>query len=171
MPIAYLVTWTEFERGWGQRPDGYSLHPTKEAWDAFYKTYRAKMPASAPDEYSAPDDPVAVEIDDMLAEKLAQEGSLRYWERGLTVTVGETGARFARETDPTPAKTFIELCLAKKAKPEDIDDYVELWHTGKAGNGRELREYLGMNKEEYAEFMKDPASLYKTLYARMTPAS
>lgn len=171
MSIAYLVTWTEFERGWGQRPDGYSMHPTKEAWDAFFKAYKAKMPANAPDEYSNPSDPVAVEIDDVLAEKLTQEGSLRYGDRDLTVTVGETGARVVRETAPTPPKTFIELCLEKKASPEDVDDYVELWHTSKGGQGRDLREYLGMTKEEYAAFMKDPASLYKTLYARMTPAS
>lgn len=28
--VAYCQEWTEFERGWGQRSDGYSLHATKE---------------------------------------------------------------------------------------------------------------------------------------------
>ena len=171
MPIAYLVQWTEHERHWGQRPDGYSLHATKEVWTAYLAAHEAQKLPETPDEYSAPGEAVAVEVDNMLAEKLAVEGSIRYWERALSIEVGETGTRVVREKDPTPAKTFIQLCLEKKASPEDVDDYVDRWHTSEGGFGLDLREYLGMNKEEYAEFMRDPASLYKTLYARMTPAS
>jgi hypothetical protein len=170
MPIAYLVTWVEFERGWGNRPDGYSLHPSKTSWDTYYAAYRGALPKETPDEYSIPEgEPVAVEVDDMLAEKLALEGSQRYWRGALVIDVAETGTRTVREREPTPVKTFIELCLEKKASPDQVDDFVERWHNS-PGKGVELREYLGMTREEYADFMRDPASLYKTLYAHMQPA-
>lgn len=50
-----LDTWTESERGWGQRPDGCSLHLTIEDYNLFLEDYWADMPDSAPDEYSRPD--------------------------------------------------------------------------------------------------------------------
>lgn len=51
--------WIESERGWGQRPDGHSLHRTSTDRDMFIALYWAKMPArdrngNPPDEYSFP---------------------------------------------------------------------------------------------------------------------
>jgi len=34
--------WTESERGWGRRPDGFSLHLTNEACAEFIRRYNAK---------------------------------------------------------------------------------------------------------------------------------
>jgi hypothetical protein len=46
--------WIESERGWGTRPDGYSLHNRMEDYRAFVAEYWASMPSSTPDEYSRP---------------------------------------------------------------------------------------------------------------------
>ena len=46
--------WEESERGWGVRPDGYSLHLTNGDLKAFIAAHWAKMPPTAPDEYSRP---------------------------------------------------------------------------------------------------------------------
>lgn len=39
MQQIWAVEWTEFERGWGQRPDGWSLHSSKDDAESFIKDY------------------------------------------------------------------------------------------------------------------------------------
>lgn len=61
MHPAILVHWTESERGWGQRPDGVSLHRSKEAAAAYIEEYWDRMPprgpkGEVPDEYTFPHD-------------------------------------------------------------------------------------------------------------------
>lgn len=58
MPKIYEVVlqrWEESERGWGTRPDGYSLHLTAADLKAFIKDYWDSMPDQVQDEYSRPD--------------------------------------------------------------------------------------------------------------------
>ena len=56
MPVAVMVSWTESERGWGQRPDGYSFHLDNTSAEEFIEKYWDGMPdGPAPDEYSRPD--------------------------------------------------------------------------------------------------------------------
>ena len=56
--------WVESERGWGIRPDGYSLHLNSEDLDKFVRQYWSRMPDQVPDEYSRPSgEPVWVEVD------------------------------------------------------------------------------------------------------------
>jgi len=66
MANLWMFTWTEYERGWGQRPDGCSLHATKEDALQFVKDYWKKERASdggvVPDEYSKQDSDVPTEI-------------------------------------------------------------------------------------------------------------
>lgn len=47
--------WEESERGWGTRPDGYSLHLCDEDRKAYIRDYWNSMPDEVPDEYSRPD--------------------------------------------------------------------------------------------------------------------
>jgi len=57
MKQAFNVTvqkWEESERGWGVRPDGYSLHIDDVQYKLFIAAYWATMPKDAPDEYSRP---------------------------------------------------------------------------------------------------------------------
>ena len=46
--------WEESERGWGARPDGYSLHLTQKDLDSYVKSYWDAMPNEVPEEYSRP---------------------------------------------------------------------------------------------------------------------
>lgn len=50
----YCQEWIESERGWGLRPDGYSLHLEVADVNAYVDLYWARMPAHTPDEYSYP---------------------------------------------------------------------------------------------------------------------
>lgn len=52
--LVFVIPWTEFERGWGQRPDGYSIHLTREDAKRFIDVYWASRPDEVPDEYSKP---------------------------------------------------------------------------------------------------------------------
>lgn len=56
--IYYLVfcqKWEESERGWGTRPDGYSLHCTIQDVGNYIREYWNSMPDEVLDEYSRPD--------------------------------------------------------------------------------------------------------------------
>ena len=46
--------WLESERGWGTRPDGYSLHLSEEDRKEYIAAYWEIMPDHAPNEYSRP---------------------------------------------------------------------------------------------------------------------
>lgn len=47
--------WEESERGWGTRPDGYSLHLNETDRKAFVRDYWDRMPDEVQDEYSRTD--------------------------------------------------------------------------------------------------------------------
>lgn len=55
----WVQKWEESERGWGTRPDGYTLHMLREDVVGFLVDMRAKERESyggaTPDEYSRPD--------------------------------------------------------------------------------------------------------------------
>ncbi len=71
--IIYIQTWTEFERGWGSRPDGASLHLTKEDAEAFVVEYNKVFnnEKSAPDEYTVSDrNPKLIEVDSSVQDEL-----------------------------------------------------------------------------------------------------
>ncbi|MBR0283044.1 MAG: hypothetical protein IJQ81_15895 [Oscillibacter sp.] len=48
--------------------------------------------------------------------------------------------------------SFIDACLNQTAAPQDVESYVEYWHTHEVNCT--LREYLGMSAEEYASWVK-----------------
>lgn len=52
---------------------------------------------------------------------------------------------------------FIEKCLLREAKPEDIDDFIELWHEDPGA--QPLHDFLGMTRNEYAFWIADAAIL------------
>lgn len=53
--------------------------------------------------------------------------------------------------------TFIEKCLNGDVLCDDIDDYIDIWHESDSED--ELFEFLGMTREEYALWVKDPDAL------------
>ena len=66
MATLWMFTWTEYERGWGQRPDGCSLHLSKEDAkkyiDNYWKKQRAEDGGVVPHEYSKQDSDEPKEI-------------------------------------------------------------------------------------------------------------
>lgn len=49
-------------------------------------------------------------------------------------------------------RSFIDECLYGTTDIEDLETYVEYWHTHETGNT--LRLFLGMTQYEYAEWLK-----------------
>lgn len=49
-----MQQWEESERGWGQRPDGCSLHLDKKSCMRYIEEYWKRMPKEVPDEYERP---------------------------------------------------------------------------------------------------------------------
>lgn len=77
---AVFVSWTEYERGWGCRPDGCSVHVSMEEWKHYYEEYKKRLPKDVPDEYSAPGKPQLITITDQeIVSDLLEKKSRRYW--------------------------------------------------------------------------------------------
>lgn len=82
----YAVQWTEYEAGWGNRPDGLTLHRNLETAKKYISDYWAKQPdGPAPDEYSAPSDPKLMEVSAEIAAIVSNAGSIWANHRGWTV--------------------------------------------------------------------------------------
>lgn len=59
--------------------------------------------------------------------------------------------------------TFVGLFLQGIAKPHEIDDYVNLWHS--SDSRLPLHEFLGLTAEEYEAWVKNPKKLDAILIA------
>lgn len=73
--IAIIDSWTETESGWGCRPDGASLHLTKEDYNSYVKKYwkelRERYGENTPHEYSHPDEnPRVIKVSNELYEEI-----------------------------------------------------------------------------------------------------
>jgi hypothetical protein len=75
MPKVVVQKWEESERGWGVRPDGYTIHPNAEALGRFIIAYWDRMPDKTPDEYSRPSGrPYYAEVSEEVFAKLTLAG-------------------------------------------------------------------------------------------------
>jgi hypothetical protein len=61
--------------------------------------------------------------------------------------------------------TFIDLCLSGDVVMDEIDDFVETWHTDESID-EPIDGFLGMTEEEYALWVEQPGSLRLILAAR-----
>jgi O-acetyl-ADP-ribose deacetylase (regulator of RNase III) len=80
--IAILETWTESESGWGQRPDGVSLHLTEDDYKEYVKNFWEGKSGPAPHEYSREDGNTKVVYvnDDIYNEIKGTKNGLRLWQ-------------------------------------------------------------------------------------------
>jgi hypothetical protein len=164
MPTVILAAWSTRSPGPVIRRAGYSLHVDRESMMRFVIDYQEKIKGPIAGLGRFQQGPAhAVVVDDALAAKVAEAGSLYYDEGNLSI---EERMPAIFNVEERPPRNFIELCLAKKVSPEDVDDFVDHWHAVPQP-GVELRDYLGMSPSEYVAFMKDADSLYKTLFDRM----
>jgi hypothetical protein len=69
--IVIRQSWTEYERGWGQKPWSHTLHLNQEDMERFNAAYWSSKPDAVPDWYIAPDkNPTPVTVSDELYEQL-----------------------------------------------------------------------------------------------------
>lgn len=90
---AWYQSWEESERGWGQRPDGYSLHLTEQDAKDYAKGYMdeqkrffrvnyhvRQLGESVPQEYNRPaGHPYKVILTDKTMTKLQESGTIRIY--------------------------------------------------------------------------------------------
>lgn len=62
-------------------------------------------------------------------------------------------------------ESFIGRCLAGKAEPDQIDDYIKLWHEPSA-KSRPLYKYLGFTQEDFSIAIYRPEYLTDLLASR-----
>lgn len=89
-PVRTVIAqdWVERERGWGIRPDGFTLHLTTAARNAYIKHYNEtynNLP-SAPDEYTCADgDAKMVQVSEKIYRKLVKHKDKNgLWGRGAS---------------------------------------------------------------------------------------
>lgn len=73
--LVLAQNWLERERGWGQRPDGHTIHLTKEDLkayvDGYIKTHHTS--AEVPDEYTSPEGkPKLVKVTEAVYQRLLE---------------------------------------------------------------------------------------------------
>lgn len=73
--------WTESERGWGARPDGFTLHLTEEDRVQFVqKHWGDRQQESVPDDYSYPDGtPYVCEVSEEEYQEVVSHGGSRWF--------------------------------------------------------------------------------------------
>ena len=88
MKTVLYQEWVESERGWGLRPDGFSLHLSEQDCQKYIKQYWDRMPNKVPDEYERPEgSPRLVSIPDEIYARLISDGlgkthtGVRYGDR------------------------------------------------------------------------------------------
>lgn len=72
----YAVSWTEYERSWGQRPDGVSLHKSREDAEKYISDYDKKFnnEPSVPDCYTKGGTPKLIEVSKAVYNEVMKKG-------------------------------------------------------------------------------------------------
>lgn len=92
--------WEESERGWGCRPDGWTMHLTMEARDAYVVLYAKRQDAQfksqgghgVPDEYTRPSGtPYPMDVDEETYNKIAAAEDKTIWGPGNMPPTGQQG--------------------------------------------------------------------------------
>lgn len=112
MKSVVYQSWLETERGWGQRPDGFTLHRNEEEHQEFVRNYWSEMPTPTPEEYSRPDgDPVAIWIPDDVHARL------------ITGLMGKHGMWFSNNWDPEYVVSYLikDARISLKDEAENIE--------------------------------------------------
>jgi hypothetical protein len=73
MKTVFVQNWLESERGYGQRPDGYTVHSDRDQCCAYIARFVKRNHTSdrVPDVYTTFDgDPIEIEVDDALHSRI-----------------------------------------------------------------------------------------------------
>jgi len=79
MPKVFVQNWEESERGWGVRPDGFTVHISRDQRDAYVDWYNQTFNdlPEAPDEYTRiSGDPFEIELYNKIAKRSMKKVSM-----------------------------------------------------------------------------------------------
>ena len=62
-------------------------------------------------------------------------------------------------------QTFVDAVLAGRATADDVDDWIEKWHTTDTGDV-ELHEFLGLNESDMEAWVRSNATLEQLIIRR-----
>lgn len=85
--IVFAQLWLESERGWGQRPDGTTLHLSVEDAKTYIDNYNKthNTAATAPDEYTrATGEPFTVQVDKKVYAELEKSKNYGIWYEAVS---------------------------------------------------------------------------------------
>lgn len=88
----FVQNWEESERGWGVRPDGFTVHVSREQRDEYVKWFNKTFnnESSAPDEYTRiSGEPVEVAVDAKLFRRIDRESRRKVEGRVVNAVHGE----------------------------------------------------------------------------------
>lgn len=127
-----IQNWEESERGWGTRPDGFTVHLDKEQHKKYVQWFYQKHnnADAAPDSYTRVyGDPIEVEVDGVLYDRIAQAMKDLYKGkhpvyalRGRESQFATSPMRSLKETDIVlpPQKRTIHLNYIGQVDANDI---------------------------------------------------
>lgn len=115
MKTVFVQNWEESERGWGTRPDGFTVHIDRSQCDRYVSWYNRafnNLP-EAPSEYTRTSgEPVEIEVDEALFNKIERatkkkrgDGTLRDAVHGVGKSFSTSPMRSLKEEDivwPSP---------------------------------------------------------------------
>lgn len=67
------------------------------------------------------------------------------------------------------SESFVEKCLRGQARIDEIDDFVEKWHV--SAKDIDIEVFLGLTKDEYKLWLKDPNALGSIIASRREGAT
>lgn len=85
MHLVYCIQFTEYERGWGNRPDGWTLHKDLQSAQDYARDYNAKHnnKQTVPDAYTVPSEPYPVLLTDADYQHIfCIEVVVAFWGKG-----------------------------------------------------------------------------------------
>jgi hypothetical protein len=62
-------------------------------------------------------------------------------------------------------QTFVDAVLAGLASPDQVDDWIERWHTTETGD-IELHDFLGLNETEMESWLQSGETLEQIIARR-----
>ena len=62
-------------------------------------------------------------------------------------------------------QTFVDAVLAGLASPDQVDDWIERWHTSDTGD-TELHDFLGLQESEMESWMQSGETLEQIIARR-----
>ena len=82
MHTVIRIDWLEYERGWGSRPDGYTLYPDIETAEAHVESFLSERTSGpVPDEYSNPGEPKQFSVGEDIFVRINESPTGYIWCR------------------------------------------------------------------------------------------